>query len=114
MADLKVTQVRSSIGTKPKHRGTLRALGLGRIRQSVVREDSPALQGMLRRVASLVRGDGARPASDPDGLAAADGNLPAQARFVEGLVAYAQGDSQASAKAQADLASLQRELARLP
>ena len=31
MAALKVTQVRSGIGTKPKHRGTLRALGLGRI-----------------------------------------------------------------------------------
>jgi large subunit ribosomal protein L30 len=29
MADIRVTQVRSSIGTKPKHRGTLRALGLG-------------------------------------------------------------------------------------
>ncbi|MGH9305142.1 MAG: uL30 family ribosomal protein, partial [Acidimicrobiales bacterium] len=31
MGDLEVRQVRSSIGSKPKHRGTLRALGLGRI-----------------------------------------------------------------------------------
>ena len=34
MAKLRVTQVRSSIGTKPKQRGTLRALGLGRIGKS--------------------------------------------------------------------------------
>ena len=34
MSQLTVTQVKSAIGTKPKHRGTLRALGLGRIGQS--------------------------------------------------------------------------------
>ena len=54
MANLKVTQVRSSIGTKPKHRGTLRALGLRRIGQTVEHEDSPQLRGMLRIVASMV------------------------------------------------------------
>ena len=52
---LKVTQVRSQIGTKPKTRGTLRALGLGRIGRSVEREDSPETLGMLRRVSHLVR-----------------------------------------------------------
>jgi large subunit ribosomal protein L30 len=52
---LRITQVRSSIGTTARHRGTLRALGLGRIGRATVREDSPALRGMLRRVAYMVR-----------------------------------------------------------
>ena len=51
---VRITQVRSAIGTKARHRGTLRALGLGRIGKSVVREDSPELQGMLRLVSFLV------------------------------------------------------------
>ena len=54
MADLKVTQVRSAIGTKPKHRGTLRALGLGRIGRSNVLPDRPELRGVLARVPHLV------------------------------------------------------------
>jgi large subunit ribosomal protein L30 len=55
MASLRITQVRSTIRTRPEHKGTLRALGLRGIDQSVVREDSPVLQGMLRKVNSLVR-----------------------------------------------------------
>jgi large subunit ribosomal protein L30 len=55
MAKLRITQIRGTIRTRPEHRGTLRALGLRRINASVEHEDSPALQGMLRRVASLVR-----------------------------------------------------------
>ncbi len=54
MADLKVTQVRSAIGTKPKHRGTLRALGLGRIGKSNVLPDRPEIRGMIARVPHLV------------------------------------------------------------
>ena len=54
MASLKVTQVRSGIGTKPKHRGTLRALGLGRIGKSRVLPDRPEIRGMLGKVAHLV------------------------------------------------------------
>jgi large subunit ribosomal protein L30 len=54
MADLKVTQVRSAIGTKPKRRGTLRALGLGRIGRSNVLPDRPEIRGMLARVPHLV------------------------------------------------------------
>lgn len=54
MADLKVTQVRSAIGTKPKTRGTLRALGLRGIGQSNVLPDRPEIQGMLRKVSHLV------------------------------------------------------------
>jgi large subunit ribosomal protein L30 len=51
----KITQVRSSIGTQQTHKGTLRALGLGRIGTSTVREDSRQLQGQLRRVNFLVK-----------------------------------------------------------
>ena len=54
MAKLRITQVRSTIRTRPEHRGTMRGLGLRKINQSSVHEDSPVLQGMLRRVASLV------------------------------------------------------------
>jgi large subunit ribosomal protein L30 len=51
---LLVTQVRSGIGTKPKHRGTLRALGLGRIGQSNDLPDRPEIRGMIARVPHLV------------------------------------------------------------
>ena len=54
---LRVTQVRSGIGTKPKHRGTLRALGLGRIGKSNVLPDRPEIRGMVARVPHLVRVD---------------------------------------------------------
>ncbi|QYG91589.1 50S ribosomal protein L30 [Iamia sp. SCSIO 61187] len=54
MAALKVTQTRSAIGTKPKQRGTLRALGLGRIGRSNVLPDRPEIRGMLNKVPHLV------------------------------------------------------------
>ena len=56
MADtqLKVTQIRSSIGTKPKHRGTLRALGLRKLGQSNLLPDRPEIRGMIARVPHLV------------------------------------------------------------
>ena len=57
MSQLKITQVRSQIGSTQRHRGTLRALGLGRIGSTAVHEDSPTLQGALRKVASLVKGE---------------------------------------------------------
>jgi large subunit ribosomal protein L30 len=55
MAKLRITQVRGTARIRPEHRGTLRALGLRRINAETVRDDSPVLQGMLRRVNSLVR-----------------------------------------------------------
>jgi large subunit ribosomal protein L30 len=55
MATLKVTQVRSTIGTKPKQRGTIRALGLRRINHTVEHVDGPEVRGMLARVPHLVR-----------------------------------------------------------
>jgi len=51
---LRVTQVRSAIGTKPKHRGTLSALGLRGIGQTNVLPDRPDVRGMLARVPHLV------------------------------------------------------------
>jgi large subunit ribosomal protein L30 len=54
VAELIVTQVRSAIGQKPKHRGTLRALGLGRIGKSNVLPDRPEIRGMIGRVPHLV------------------------------------------------------------
>ena len=53
-AAIRVTQVRSAIGSKPKHRGTLRALGLGRIGRSNVLPDRPEIRGMVARVTHLV------------------------------------------------------------
>ena len=55
MAKVRITQVRSQIGQSERHRGTLRALGLTRIGRSVEQEDSRVLQGMLRKVAHLVK-----------------------------------------------------------
>ena len=55
MAKVRITQVRSQIGETQRHRGTLRALGLGRIGRSVEKEESPQLAGMLRKVRHLVK-----------------------------------------------------------
>jgi large subunit ribosomal protein L30 len=51
---IRVTQVRSAIGTKPKHRGTLRALGLRGIGRTNVLPDRPEIRGMIARVPFLV------------------------------------------------------------
>jgi large subunit ribosomal protein L30 len=55
MSPLKVTQVRSVIGSKQNHKRTVRALGLKRIRDSRVHQDTPQIQGMLHKVRHLVR-----------------------------------------------------------
>jgi large subunit ribosomal protein L30 len=57
MAKLKITQVRSQIGQSKKHRGTLRALGLGKIGRTAEHRESPETLGMLRKVRHLVRID---------------------------------------------------------
>ena len=54
MAKIRITQLRSAIGTKPRQRATLKALGLRRIRHQVVQEDSPVIEGMLKKVGHLV------------------------------------------------------------
>jgi large subunit ribosomal protein L30 len=55
MTKLRITQTRSQIGQSESHRGTLRALGLGKIGRSVEREEGPVLAGMLRKVRHLVK-----------------------------------------------------------
>ena len=51
---LQGTQTRSAIGTKPKQRGTLRALGLGRIGSSNTLPDRPEIRGMINKVPHLI------------------------------------------------------------
>ncbi|BAX99243.1 MULTISPECIES: 50S ribosomal protein L30 [Mycobacteriaceae] len=54
MADLKITQVRSTIGSRWKQRESLKTLGLRKIRQTVVREDNAQTRGLLQVVRHLV------------------------------------------------------------
>ena len=55
MAKVTITQVKSQIGQSERHRGTLRALGLGKIGRSAEHEESPVFAGMLRKVRHLVK-----------------------------------------------------------
>jgi large subunit ribosomal protein L30 len=57
MAKLRITQVRSQIGQSEKHRGTLRALGLGKIGRTAEHQEGPVVAGMLRKVRHLVKVD---------------------------------------------------------
>jgi large subunit ribosomal protein L30 len=52
---IKVTQIKSIIGTKQDHRATVRGLGLRRINHTVELEDTPAVRGMIHKVAYLVK-----------------------------------------------------------
>lgn len=54
MADVKITQVRSTIGARWKQRESLKTLGLRKIRQTVVREDNAQTCGLLQVVRHLV------------------------------------------------------------
>ena len=55
MAKISITQTRSDINTNPSQRGTLAALGLGKIGRKVERDDSPQLQGQLKVMSHLVK-----------------------------------------------------------
>ncbi len=55
---IKVTLVKSVIGTKPDHRATVRGLGLRRLNSSSLLEDTPAVRGMINKVAYLVKCEG--------------------------------------------------------
>ena len=55
MPQIKVTQIKSGIGSKPNQRQTLRTLGLKRINHTVVQEDRPEIRGMVATVPHLVR-----------------------------------------------------------
>ncbi len=52
---MKITLMKSVIGTKASHRATVRGLGLRRIRHSVELEDTPSVRGMINKVSYLVR-----------------------------------------------------------
>jgi large subunit ribosomal protein L30 len=54
VSKLKITQRRSTNGSDAGQRDTLRSLGLRRVNQSVERDDSPQLRGMIHKVAHLV------------------------------------------------------------
>lgn len=60
MADkkIRVTLVKSLIGTKQPHRATVRGLGLRRINHTVELEDTPAVRGMVNKVSYLVKCEG--------------------------------------------------------
>jgi large subunit ribosomal protein L30 len=60
VAKLMVTQIRSEIGQTRSHRGTLRALGLGKIGRTAEHAETPELAGMLRKVRHLVKVEGGR------------------------------------------------------
>lgn len=55
---IKVTQTRSAIGRLPKHKATLRGLGLRRIGHTVELEDTAAVRGMVNRVNYMVKVEG--------------------------------------------------------
>tara|TARA_B100000287_G_C20378069_1_gene680400 strand:+ start:181 stop:354 length:174 start_codon:yes stop_codon:yes gene_type:complete len=52
---LKITQIKSAIGYKPKAKSTLAALGLGKINQSVEKTDTPQIRGMIKKIEYLLR-----------------------------------------------------------
>lgn len=55
---IKITLVKSVIGTKQDHRATVRGLGLRRINHSSELQDTPAVRGMIKKVAYLVKCEG--------------------------------------------------------
>jgi len=55
MAKIKISLVRSTIGALPKHRATVRSLGLRKIGSSTIQEDTQAILGMVRHVSHLVK-----------------------------------------------------------
>jgi len=57
MSKLRITQIKSLIGSKPKHRLTMQALGFRRIRQTLEKNDTPQIRGMLHHVRHLVQVD---------------------------------------------------------
>ena len=52
---LRITLVKSSIGYSRRQKGTVRALGLRRLHQTVVQEDNPVIRGMVKKVSHLVK-----------------------------------------------------------
>lgn len=55
---IRVTLIRSRFGRKPSHRATIKGLGLSKINQTVVLEDTPSIRGMIRKVNYVLRVEG--------------------------------------------------------
>ncbi|WP_261789587.1 50S ribosomal protein L30 [Buchnera aphidicola] len=55
MKTIKITQIKSSIGRIPKHKKTLLGLGLRHIGHSVIRQDTPSIRGMIRKVSYILK-----------------------------------------------------------
>lgn len=55
MEQIKITLVKSTIGSKPKHKKVVQALGLGKLNSSVIQKDNPATRGMIKKVVHLVK-----------------------------------------------------------
>jgi len=96
MAEITVTQVRSSIGTKPKHRGTLRALGLGRIGKTNTLPDRPEIRGMIARVPHLI--EVGEDVEGPQGSSKANESGEAVSDAVEAIVEEAADEQAANAE----------------
>jgi large subunit ribosomal protein L30 len=52
---IRITLIKSALGRKPNQRKTVRALGLRKMQSTVVKEVSPAIEGMVKKVAHLVK-----------------------------------------------------------
>jgi large subunit ribosomal protein L30 len=57
VAQLKITLIRSGIGTPRRHKAVLTGLGLTKLHKTVIREDRPEIRGMIRKVQHLVQVD---------------------------------------------------------
>lgn len=55
MANLKITLIKGVIGTKPNQRATVKALGLRKREQTVIKQDNPQIRGMINTVKHLVK-----------------------------------------------------------
>ena len=55
MADLKITLKKSTIGSIPKHRKIIQALGLRKLNSTKIQKDNPAIRGMVSKVSHLVK-----------------------------------------------------------
>ena len=85
MSQIKITQEKSKIRCLDKHKRTLAALGLRRIRHSVTHEDTPQIRGMIDQVRYLVR------------VEAADGAKASSAKTAKGAKAKAKPRAKAAA-----------------
>ena len=99
---LLVRQVRSSIGTKPKHRGTLRSLGLGRIGKQNTLPDRPEIRGMIARVPHLITVEELDAAAAKEAKAKAPAKKRSNAKVADPVAAALATDKAAKSATPAD------------